>query len=150
MPEYLETSVDKFVFRVAADRLYSHYGTWAVDEWGQVRLGTTDYIQQRNGDVAFAHVKPIGTAIAAGEEFAELETVKANVSLVSPISGNVIEVNPDLVFHPEIVNEDPYGNGWLAVIAPANWSVERARLLDPTAYQAIMRSQAEQEGWSKC
>ncbi len=83
MPEYLETAVDKFIFRVATDRLYGRDGIWllAAGE-GRVRLGVSDYFQQRAGDVAFVHFKPIGTTLAAGEELAELETVKANASLL--------------------------------------------------------------------
>ena len=63
MPEYLETTVDKFIFRVATDRLYSRDGVWVLEpaEGGRVRLGLTDYLQQRNGDVAFVHLKPVGT-----------------------------------------------------------------------------------------
>ena len=86
-----------------------------------MRIGLTDYLQQLNGDVAFAHVKPVGTKLAAGDEFAELETIKANVSLFSPVSGTVVEINPDLDLSPEIINQEPYGKGWLAVIEAADW-----------------------------
>jgi glycine cleavage system H lipoate-binding protein len=72
MPEYLEATVDKFVFRVAADRLYSAEGVW-VQPLGQgVRIGLTDYLQQRSGDVAFVHAKPPGTKLRAGDELAEV------------------------------------------------------------------------------
>ena len=149
MPEYLETTVDKFIFRVATDRLYSPDGVWAF--WvesqgnGRVRIGLTDYLQQLNGDVAFVHVKPVGTKLAAGDEFAELETIKANVSLFSPVSGTVVEVNPDLDLSPEVINQEPYGKGWLAVIEATDWEADRAKLLDPQAYLSAMRSQAEEE-----
>ena len=98
MPEYLETTVDKFIFRVATDRLYSTEGVWVL--WvepegnGRVRVGLTDYLQQLNGDVAFAHVKPVGTRLAAGDEFAEIETIKATLILYSPVEGEIVEVNP--------------------------------------------------------
>ena len=149
MPEYLETSVDKFIFRVATDRFYHSDGVWAF--WpeslgnGQVRIGLTDYLQQLNGDVAFAHVKPVGTKLAAGDEIAELETIKANVSLFSPVSGTVVEVNPDLDLSPEVINQEPYVKGWLAVIEATNWQADRAKLLDPQAYLAAMRAHAEEE-----
>jgi glycine cleavage system H protein len=143
--EYLETTIDKFVFRVATDRLYSPEGVWAQCEGNRVRVGLTDYLQQRGGDVAFVHVKPVGTKLAGGDEFAELETIKANQSLFLPLSGTVAEVNSSLGVTPEIINEDPYGKGWLAVIEAADWESERARLLDPRAYLSAMRSQAEQE-----
>ena len=149
MPEYLETTVDKFIFRVATDRLYHSDGVWAF--WvesqsdGRVRIGVTDYLQQLNGDVAFAHVKPAGTKLTVGDEFAELETIKANVSLFSPVSGTVVEINPDLDLSPEVINQEPYGKGWLAIIEAANWQSDRAKLLDANAYVLAMRSQAEEE-----
>ena len=149
MPEYLETTVDKFIFRVATDRLYHCDGVWAF--WlesegnGRVRIGLTDYLQQLNGDVAFAHVKPAGTKLAAGDEIAELETIKANVSLFSPVGGMVVEVNPDLDLSPEVINQEPYGKGWLAVIEATDWQADRAKLLDANAYLAAMRAHAEEE-----
>ena len=145
MQEYLEISIDKFVFRVAADRLYGPDGVWAQLEGNKVRVGLTDFLQQRSGDVAFIHIKPPGTKLAVGGEFAELETIKVNQSLYLPLSGTVIEVNPELSQNPEIINEDPYGKGWLAVIEAANWKADLAKLLDPHAYLSVMRSQAEQE-----
>ena len=63
MPEYLETMVDKFTFRVATDRLYTTEGLWALAEGSRVRIGLTDFMQQRSGDVAFAEVKPEGTSV---------------------------------------------------------------------------------------
>lgn len=124
MPEYLETAVDKFVFRVATDRLYSPDGVWAfcVESQGneQVRIGLTDYLQQLNGHVAFAHVKPVGTKLVVGDEVAELETIKATVSLFSPVSGKVVEVNPDLDLSPEVINQEPYGKAY-KVLGKIEW-----------------------------
>ena len=95
MPEYLETTADKFTFRVATDRLYTPQGVWVLPEPGgaRVRVGLADYLQQHNGDVAFANVKPAGTRLAAGDQFAEIETIKAMVDLHAPISGTIVEVN---------------------------------------------------------
>jgi glycine cleavage system H protein len=147
MSEFLETTVDKFIFRVAADRRYSRDGIWlaAAEGEGRVRLGLTDYFQQRNGDVAFIHIKPVGTMLGAGEEFAELETIKANVSLFVPITGTLMEVNESLELSPESINEDPYGKGWLVVLQAADWKSDAAKLLDPQAYLSLIRSEAEQE-----
>lgn len=149
MPEYLEATVDKFIFRVATDRLYSADGVWAFwlesQENGRVRVGLTDYLQQLNGDVAFAHVKPVGTKLVAGDEIAEIETIKATVSLIAPVSGTLVEANGDLELSPELINQEPYGKGWLAVIEVTNWETDRAGLLEPQAYLSAMRSQAEEE-----
>ena len=98
MAEFLETTVDRFIFRVATDRLYSPEGVWVLDEGPRARIGVTDYQQQLNGDVAFVHVTPVGTNLAVGEEIAEIETIKANLSCRSPIPGKLVE--------PEIVIEE--------------------------------------------
>ncbi len=145
MPEFLEATVDKFVFRVATDRLYSREGVWVLPEDGQVRLGMTDYLQQTGGDLAFARLRPVGTVLGVGDEFAEIETIKAMVSLFSPVAGKVLETNPALESAPETVNQDPYGAGWLAVVEPANWEADRAGLLDAAAYFSVMKEQAEKE-----
>ncbi len=145
MSEYLEATVDKFIFRVANDRLYSAEGVWALAEGSRVRVGLTDYLQQLNGDVAFVHLKPVGTKLELGDEFAELETIKATVSFFAPVRGTMVEVNADLDLSPEVVNQEPYGKGWLAVIEATDWEADKAKLLDPQAYLSAMRSQAEQE-----
>jgi len=149
MPEYLEKTVDKFTFRVATDRLYSSEGMWVSlvqpGAPGRVRIGLTDFMQQRSGDVAFVSVKVPGTRLSAGDDFTEMETIKVNLSLPAPVGGTVVEVNEALELTPEVVNRDPYGNGWLAVVETARWEADRARLLDPGAYFSLMQSQVEQE-----
>ena len=145
MPEYLETTVDKFTFRVATDRYYNGEGVWAKPEGNHVRIGLSDYVQQRNGDVAFAEVKSKGTTIGFGDEVAVIETIKVNISLTSPVSGTVIEVNPAMETAPEAINQDPYGSGWLAIINAVDWETDKARLLDSQAYFARIKLEAEQE-----
>ncbi len=151
MPEFLETSVDKFTFKVAADRYYSSEGVWASplpEEEGRavrVRIGVSDFLQQRSGDVAFAEVRPEGTVLAAGDEFTVIETIKVNISLTSPVSGKVVEVNPAMATAPEVINQDPYGEGWLVVIEPGDWETDRVHLLDAQAYFTLMGRQAEEE-----
>jgi len=145
MPDYLETTVDKFIFRVATDRLYSPEGVWALADGDRIRIGMTDFLQQLNGDVAFADVKPEGTAVAAGDEVAVIETIKANVEVPSPVGGTVVEVNPAMELSPEAINQDPYGEGWLVVIEARDWPTDRDALLDPQAYFELMKGQAEEE-----
>ncbi len=145
MAEYFEARVDKFVFKVAADRSYTAEGLWVIADGQNVRVGVTDYLQQRSGDVAFAEVKPAGTTLAAGDELATLETIKVNTSLSAPVSGLVVEANPALEDAPELINTDPYGEGWLAVIRVSDWQADRARLLPAERYFEQMRQQAEQD-----
>ncbi len=147
MPEFLRITVDKFTFQVATDRLYTNEGLWALrgQEVNRVRLGVTDYTQQHNGDVAFVNVKPTGTSIRAGDGFAEVETMKVTIELASPVDGTIVQLNEALTRKPELVNEDPYGEGWLAEIGTTNWETDRAKLLDAQAYLAVMQAQAEEE-----
>jgi glycine cleavage system H protein len=145
MPEFLETTVDKFIFRVATDRSYSAEGLWALEEGDRVRIGLSDFLQQRSGDVAFAEVKPVGTSVAAGEEIATIETIKVDVSLTSPVTGEVVETNPALASTPEVINQDPYGAAWLAVLQVDDWEVSRTALLDAKTYFDHMKIQAEEE-----
>jgi len=149
MPEYLETTADKFTFRVATGRLYSPEGVWVLwvqpETANRVRVGLTDFLQQHSGDVAFLSVKAPGTKLQAGDELAELETVKVNLSVHTPVGGTILEVNKALDLTPEVVNKDPYGEGWLAVIETASWEADRAKLLDARAYLSVMQSQVEQE-----
>ena len=147
MPEYLEMTADKFTFRVATDRLYTAQGVWIKPEPAsmRVRIGLADYLQQHNGDVAFANVKPVGSKLAAGEQFAEIETIKAMVDLHAPVSGTVVEANAALNAGPEAINQSPYEAGWLAVIEPAAWEAERSKLLDAAAYFAVMQGQVQED-----
>jgi glycine cleavage system H protein len=145
MPEYLETTVDKFLFRVATDRFYHPTGIWAQASGNRVRIGLSDFLQQRSGDIAFVDVKPTGTVLKGEDEAAAIETIKVNVSLPSPVSGRVVLVNPELDSTPEKINQDPYGDGWLCEIEASNWEADRTNLLDPNAYFARMKHEAEEE-----
>jgi glycine cleavage system H protein len=145
MSEFLETTVDKFTFKVATDRCYTADGVWAQADGNRIRVGLSDFLQQRSGDVAFADVTPEGAALNTGDEIASIETIKVNLSLASPVSGKIVEVNPDMASAPEAINQDPYGAGWLAVIEAANWEADRNGLLDPPAYFAHMQVEAERE-----
>jgi glycine cleavage system H protein len=145
MPEFLETTVDKFIFKVAMDRFYNTEGIWAKEENGLVRIGLSDFVQQRSGDVAFAEVRPAGALLAPGEEVAVIETIKVNVSYPSPVNGKIVEINPAMSDAPEAINQDPYGAGWLAVMEAVDWPADRSRLLDPQAYFELIKREAEQE-----
>ncbi len=146
MPEYLEFKVDKFTFRIATDRFYSPQGVWAQPEGRLIRIGISDFLQQRSGDVAFVDAPLVGTRVEAGGEIAQVETIKVNLSLESPVSGQVVEVNPAMETAPEAINQDPYGSGWLAVIEAADWDSDRLKLFDPLAYFDQAKTAAGLEG----
>ena len=141
----LEVTVDKFIFRVAEDRFYSAEGVWVAVEGARGRLGLTDFAQQINGDLAFANVKPVGATIKASQVFADIETVKAILELSSPVTGRIVEANAELEASPELINQDPYGKGWLTVMELERWEEEKGGLLDAPRYLELVKRQAEME-----
>jgi glycine cleavage system H protein len=145
MTKYLETTVDKFIFKVATDRLYTPEGLWTKNEDLAIRVGVTDFFQQRNGDIAFANLQPVGTVLKLDDEIASVETIKVNLSLVSPLAGKIINVNKNAEAKPEIINQDPYGEGWLYQLSADNWPNESKKLLSPQQYFAKMKKEAEEE-----
>lgn len=142
--EYLQATVDKFVFRIAPDCRYSDSDVWAKREGERVRVGLTDYLQQKSGDVAFVNLKSTGTVLAVDDELAALETIKVDLVIPAPIGGTIVAVNDALVAHPELVNSDPYAAGWLAEIEPNNMADYDA-LSDADTYLPRMKVRAELE-----
>ncbi len=145
MASFLEVTVGKFIFRVVDDRLYSSEGIWAKQDQGLVRIGLSDFLQQRSGDVAFVEVMPVNSQLVFGNEAATIETIKVNIALTSPLSGKVVQINPKIEGAPEIINQDPYGEGWLCEIQPDDWQSDSARLLSAEKYFEKMKREAEEE-----
>lgn len=143
-PEFLQATVDKFVFRVARDRRYTNADVWAQRRGDRVRVGITDFNQQKSGDVGFVTPKPVGTVLAASDEMAALETIKVDLIVPAPMGGTIIAVNETLNDRPELVNSDPYGEGWILEIEPADWA-EFDALLEAETYLTDMTRRAELE-----
>jgi glycine cleavage system H protein len=141
----LELAVDKFLFRFPADLFYSEAGIWARFEGQRARIGLSDFTQQRNGDVAFAEPMEVGTRVGRGDEIAVVETIKVNLSIPTPVGGKIVEVNRDLLGSPELVNQDPYGKGWLAVLEVEDEGAARKALMTSADYFALAKTQAEAE-----
>ena len=119
------------------DLRYSSDHEWARLEDGRLRLGITDYAQDALGDVVFVDVPELGRTVAAGESFSEVESTKSVSDIFAPVAGTIVEVNADLADAPERLNEDPYGDGWICVIEPADAS-SVDDLLDAAAYRALV------------
>lgn len=145
MSEYLEYTLDKFIFKVATDRFYNPEGVWAKADGGQITVGVSDFFQQHNGDVAFAEIMEAGTAVTPNTEFATIETIKVDIELPCPVNGKIITINEALEMEAELINQDPYGAGWLAIIEDADWTADQANLLTPEAYFEQMKIQAQAE-----
>lgn len=143
--EILEATVDKFRFRFPVDIFFSDAGVWVRFEGTRARIGLSDFTQQRNGDVAFAEPKEVGTLVKSGDEVAVVETIKVNISLPAPVAGKVVETNGDLLNSPELVNQDPYGKGWLAVLEVEDEGAARKALKSAAEYMALAKAQAEAE-----
>jgi glycine cleavage system H protein len=143
--EYLQTVFDKFELRVHKEYHYTEDGLWAKIEAGRVRVGLSDFLQRTGGDVAFVEVVRQGSAVERQAEFGTLETAKTTVSLLSPISGTIDQVNGILSEKPELVNSDPYGEGWLAILAPRNLEDDFKALMNADEYFELMLKKLETE-----
>ena len=100
-------------------------------------VGITDYTQGELGDVVYVEVPAVGVKIEKGKSFGTIEAVKAVSDLFAPVSGEIVEVNAELKEHPEIVNKDPYGNGWMVKVA-INDAAQLGSLLDVKAYRSLI------------
>jgi glycine cleavage system H protein len=100
-------------FQVPDDRKYLESHEWADADGDTVRVGITDFAQDELGDVVFVELPGEGDAVEQGEEFGVVESIKAVSDLYSPVSGTVTAVNDALEDQPELVNDDPFGDGWM-------------------------------------
>jgi len=103
---------------------------WARVEKGKARIGVTDYAQKQLREIVYVELPSAGDTITQGEPFGTVESVKAVSDLIAPISGTIEEVNEELESKPELLNEDPYGKGWLLVITPKNLDAELKKIMD--------------------
>lgn len=145
MSQYLQTIFDKFELRVRKGYYYTEDGVWVSVEKGRIRVGVSDYVQRTGGDAAFVELVKPGSAVRRRGEIGTLETVKTTVSLLSPVSGTVEEVNGMLSEKPELVNSDPYGEGWLAIISPRDLDDDLKTLKSAEGYFELMLKKLESE-----
>jgi len=106
---------------------------WARREGETVRVGISDYAQDQLGDIVFVELPEVGSSFGKGDEFGTVESVKTVSELYMPMGGEVVAVNEELADHPEYVNTDPYGKGWMIEIDPSDIG-ELENLLDKDAY----------------
>ena len=118
--------------------LYTKDHEWVRVDGNSAVVGITDYAQGELGDVVFVQLPAVGTKIQQGQSMGSIEAVKAVADIYSPVSGEIVEINAVLNDHPETMNQDPYGKGWVAKIKPSNLAAERANLLDAAAYSALV------------
>ena len=121
---------------VPEDRRYTDQHEWARAEESGVRLGITDYAQEALGEVVFVGLPEVGRRVRAGETVADIDSTKSVAEVYAPLDGEIIAVNDALADHPELVNSDPYGEGWF-ILLRADDPEALDRLLDADAYRAL-------------
>jgi glycine cleavage system H protein len=124
---------------------YSKEHEWARQEGKSIRVGITDFAQDALGDVVYVDVPEVGTHVTAGQPFGEVESTKSVSDVFAPVSGTVLERNDALADTPELVNSDPYGDGWMVLIDPAD-ATELEALLGARAYRELTESDSGQGG----
>jgi glycine cleavage system H protein len=122
---------------VPADLKYTQDHEWAKQEGGRIRIGITAFAQEQLGDVVFVELPKVGARVSRRQSFGVVESVKAVSDLFAPVSGEVAEVNPALATAPETVNADPYGQGWMIVVAPSS-PAEWEELLSAEQYEQFL------------
>ena len=127
---------------VPEDLKYSREHEWVLVEGNVVTIGITDFAQEQLGDVVFVELPAVGDKVTKDEAMGVVESVKAVSDVYAPISGTVLEVNDDLPNSPEMINEDPYGDGWFVKIEMSD-PTDLDDLLDGENYEQHVRDQEE-------
>ncbi|MCL4479108.1 MAG: glycine cleavage system protein GcvH [Deltaproteobacteria bacterium] len=114
---------------------YTKDHEWAKINETYVTVGITDYAQDKLGDIVFVELEEPGTQLKQGDKFGTVESVKSVSDLFIPFSGKIIEINKELLEHPEIINKEPFGRGWMIKISTGSIDHELSNLLDTDAYE---------------
>jgi glycine cleavage system H protein len=121
------------------DLSYTEEHEWARPEGRRFTVGITDYAQDALGDVVYVDLPASGTRVERGQPFGEVESTKSVSDLYAPVTGTIVERNETLESQPELVNSDPYGNGWMVVIEADN-AEEASELLTAADYDKLIES----------
>ncbi|MFE6719017.1 glycine cleavage system protein GcvH [Streptomyces albidoflavus] len=124
---------------VPAELRYTEEHEWVgVLDGGKGRVGLTHHAQTQLGDIVFVQLPAVGQALDSGQSMGHVESVKSVTDIYAPVTGKVVAVNAELDHSPELVNEDPYGDGWLVEIEPTDAAEEWRVLLDAEKYQGLI------------
>lgn len=121
---------------------YHKEHTWAKVSGKRATIGITNHAQEALGDIVYIDLPDVDSAVEANGELAEIESTKATSSVIAPVSGTVVEVNEELVESPEIINDEPYGKGWIAVLEMDDES-EVGELMDVSEYERYLEEEAK-------
>jgi len=117
-------------FEVPENLYYHKEYLWAKIEGDKVKVGMSDFAQKQLNDIVYVELPSAGDEITQNEPFGTLESVKAVSDLIAPISGTIEKVNEELESKPELINEDPYGEGWLLIVTPTNLDADLKKILN--------------------
>ena len=141
--DYLIVTYDKFVFKIPAQGyLFNENDCWVRVVGNRARVGVSDFVQQNMTDIVYFEPAEVDKEIEQFDEVGSLESGKSMMDALSPVSGRIVAVNTQLVDSPELVNEDPYGRGWIAEIEISDFNSDKELLLDPVAYSKIVEKKA--------
>jgi Glycine cleavage system H protein (lipoate-binding) len=143
---FQEYVYDKFIFKVKNEIYYHIDGCWVEKTGNIATIGVTDFFQTLNGDVASVILFGVGLNLKQGTPIGDIETMKVSFELTSPVSGEIIKQNKLLDNSPELVNLEPYGDGWLLKVKLDNFETDKLNLMDSKSYFDFMKSKVESEG----
>jgi glycine cleavage system H protein len=125
---------------ISKDLRYHQEHEWVRVNGTQATVGISHFAQDALGDIVFIDMPKLGVVVKAGQQIGEVESTKTTSTIYTPVSGTIAKVNTDLRDHPEVVNSDPYGKGWMVVIDLSNMS-EVEKLMTAAEYEAFLSSQ---------
>jgi glycine cleavage system H protein len=117
-------------YEVPEGLYYSKDFEWIKVEGDKIRMGVTDYAQKSLREIVYAELPSAGGEVKQGDPYGTVESVKAVSDLIAAVSGSIEEVNSEVSSKPELLNEDPYGKGWLVIVKPSNLQADLANLMD--------------------
>ena len=143
--DFYQEVADKFIFNVKKGLLYTEDDVWAKIKDCEAQFGVTDFLQRRGGDVTFVELPKKGSTVRRGAEISNFETIKAVLPIASPFDGVITAVNTILNEKPELINQDPYGEGWIALISPSHLEEDKQYLMTAEKYFELMKSKIQDE-----
>jgi glycine cleavage system H protein len=130
---------------IPGDLKYTKDHEWLRVEGDRCRVGITDYAQNSLHEVVYADLPQIGRKVGKGESFGTVESVKAVSEVYCPVSGEILEINGKLADAPELVNQQPYGEGWLILMSPSKLKEEMSSLMSAKEYEELIRKLSQQK-----
>jgi glycine cleavage system H protein len=132
-------------YKIIENLLYSKDHLWIKIENNKAKIGITDYIQKNLHDIVYIELPEINSKIYKGKQIALIESIKTVSEIHSPLTGKIIKINEELKSKPELINESPYENGWIAIIEPTNFEKEKNDFLNFEKYIEYLRKIIEKE-----